>query len=407
MSKPSPKAGLPERFVTMAMIMFSLIVLTAYMASLAAALSTSFNKQKFTSLQDVVLASDINICIQERVLEDFVLSHPETDGMLVGQQANETTILSLMDEGECNTAVVTTNVYDQVSSNDNSFCQRNKILKDTPMLQVPNVVIMSTRLAAEPWGRDLEETLAYVIDKGYYRQYHKAHSLDRTSANGEACSEEKASGRLVLTPANLFGPLFLCSIVATAGLVLFYVEKERSKIKIKFDNMLSGSESGKRMCVALGIHSIEEEGEELRQTLSGLSPRELVERLRRNKVPDENINDAIDYLPKKSHLVELAFATECSEQLKVQTKLESLKLSELLSLVKRCDPQDSKRYFASEEMISSPDNNSVRDDLYPLLDTLNDRADPRKKLINSIANDPSLLTRVMNQLDDDATAAKS
>lgn len=465
-----------EKFVLVGFAVFGLIILTAYTATSAAFLVAQ--QPGYGSLADVV-AGGATTCVHRKAYGPLLVEHPQMSDIVVATNYNVFELLDTITTGECDAVVISTESYNYAQHTDSKYCSKLKILKQDVIMAVDNVI--PTYELLDTWGDELIRQINQMIEKGVYAKYNsifkqwliesfessdvdaqtylseKADAFDvelrrqslrllrggkgGASAGGgaiggqssisSACGDtgDSDSDNVSLSSANIFFPLFLTFSCSSVGLCMFfYNRKVQLSMKIHFAD---SQRFGKHITI-----SPDEEDDLIRIQLEDLPATELLELLREAGIDEDELHVAIDELPDKSLLVEVAFQQKCSDYRRDYDLLsEWLSTSELCVLINHFNDQNSltssstpsyrqnaslalhknteqneqesaapmrssltSRYSSQRILISVADTMShlVRKEpnIVPSISALNDHEDPKGELIEEIMGFPKLMELV-------------
>lgn len=445
-----------EKFVLAGFAIFGLIILTAYTATSAAFLVTG--SVGYESLADVV-ESGAKLCISARAYDAFLQEQPQTREILTPLNYNTMKLLDALIDDECEAVITTSDGYNHAQYTDPTYCQELTILRQEVVLTMGNVIPTHELLGA--WGEELILQIDTMITTGIYARYHslfydmlsdsydsdtdtytymneQTSALEESSrhlkggkggkggasagggANSEntglssACGEAalvQDSETYSLSSTNLFFPIFICVISSTVGLCGFLANRKR-RLSVK-RKLAESARWGSKLYL-----SQEDEDDLVRIKLNDESAIALYDMLKEMGVDDDDLNEALDELPNKDLLVELAFQKKCSDYRRDYDLLhERLSISELCILIVHYNGQLansnstrdaptlsdddldnggtstglSKGTSKHENFIDVVSNFVRRKPKLPSLDALNDHSEPKGELIEEVLKFPKLM----------------
>eukprot|EP00816_Leptocylindrus_hargravesii_P007482 CAMPEP_0196810058 /NCGR_PEP_ID=MMETSP1362-20130617/9897_1 /TAXON_ID=163516 /ORGANISM="Leptocylindrus danicus, Strain CCMP1856" /LENGTH=1085 /DNA_ID=CAMNT_0042184921 /DNA_START=84 /DNA_END=3341 /DNA_ORIENTATION=- len=359
----------PEKIVVAGFVIFALIILTAYSATTAAFLvSVRGGSGAYTSMDDLLKEDDATICVHVGTLDMFKEEFPAAITILEGKDYDTRQLLDALKTDECDAvAVIADHVSYLHAVDDYNVCADAQILYQNSLLdldiQIPAYPLLSDM------GKELVGQMNLLIDEGVYDRWHFEY-VNRLVIAGEDASGElnpdqqsyiaaastmttsgsylaSLCGSLIeldlekfeLGAKNLFMPIVLSLVCSTVGLIVYMLSRAK------------GSTALKKKAVAAKMLELNEREEEklLRQELEETAPFELFTELKEmfdrtlREESDEvycrisnhafqiELKEAVDALPDKQKLVNIAFRMKCSDDIQ-----EYLLIGEELDLAELC-----------------------------------------------------------------------
>ena len=362
-----------EMILISGFVIFGLIVLTAYTATSAAFLvSTGSGYKSYGSLIQENNGDD-KICIKAGAYDSFVANNPEAEGLLVPTNYNTSKLIEVMVNrpDECHAVVVASSSFLVDVHKTPEVCEDFKLIftnmKDEPLLEVN--VLIPLNIALDDLMEDLVQQTTMLLEEGVYERYHAEYnkrfkdgalniegeqSSDGTSFSrmlrggrkgsksaaasaaagggsntgskfiGTSCGgiDEVDLDKFQLTEMHLLMPISLSLFCTTAGLIMFSVRKAKNStvVKTQAGNVIALTEK--------------QEDRLLLRELKKAKPYELLGYLNEAKSIDQNdCKAAINALPDRQKMVQLAFVHLCSERKRNIDLIHELTITELCTLI--------------------------------------------------------------------------
>lgn len=363
----SEKPSKEEKVVIVGFSIFILLVLTAYTATSAAALIASDDNTEIASLDDVVQYPNFRLCVQKMLGPQFLLEHPETTHVLTERDKSAIELLDELDAGNCDAIVIHEDAYNYATSLNTTYCKDFKILMDDILLNVDNVVMMSTSLGE--YTRDFIDTINLFIDHDTYATIHNGYKEELIVSRDGLCprEEEEPEGDFFeLRLDHLLVPIVVTFLFTTIALLMKVIKQclKDDALKSVFDDEESD----------IGI------AEELlaRMEFEDMPPLELISYLKFMKIDQMEIADALDLLPDKSELVNLCVQAKFTSGEQMIYLLSTSEVFEILEVY-------SNR-MASMNGIDEDGSMQLANEgnAHFTLTGINDERDPKSRLIKEL-----------------------
>lgn len=387
----------PEKIVVTGFVIFALIILTAYSATTAAFLvSARGGSGAYTSLDDILKADNATICVHESTVNMFREQFLAASSVLDGKPYDSGEFLDALGTDECDAVVLIADYLSYLRAMEGvNVCSNVHILYQQSLLDV-DIHIPAYPLLAD-MGEELVDQMNLLIEEGVYAKWHNEYvnrvvvaeaaamsdgdDINSVTLNSDQQSYIAAAGtmstssgsylaslcggsvelnleKFELGARNLFMPIVLSLACSTIGLIVYMMSRAKD------------STVWKKKAVAARVLELNEREEEklLRQELEETAPFELFMELKEmidqalreeNDDPNSNehgheheheheqvtsnatlqikLNEAVDALPDKNKLVDLAFRMKCSDDIQEYLLIgEELDLAELCLLAEFC-----------------------------------------------------------------------
>lgn len=357
-----------EKIVISGFVIFGLIILTAYTATSAAFLvsvGTTYN-----SPSDLIneAGTDKNICIAKRAESLLIQENQDFRSKLVGKPYNTSKLLDLVDTDDCFAVVVPSGDIAYLARKEESTCEKVNVLINSELLKLD--IIIPTFEMNEGKGTELSEIIRSMIEEGIYSNYHQSYRYifdsddveyvkdtsrrqlkggrrkSRKGSKGAAAASAAAGGgsntasqffgtscgsaaeidldKFQLTEFHLLMPISLSLFLTTLGLALFYCEQVKDSTAVK------------RGVAEMQVleYTDDEQDQLLLQELQNEKPYDLIDGLQCiGSIDDAAIFAAINELPNRQKLIELAFRALSSQRAQNCHIISALDASELCLLV--------------------------------------------------------------------------
>lgn len=296
-----------------------------------------------------------------------MLEHPETTHVLTERDKSAIELLDELDAGNCDAIVIHEDAYNYATSLNTTYCKDFKILMDDILLNVDNVVMMSTSLGE--YTRDFIDTINLFIDHDTYATIHNGYKEELIVSRDGLCprEEEEPEGDFFeLRLDHLLVPIVVTFLFTTIALLMKVIKQclNDDALKSVFDDEESD----------IGI------AEELlaRMEFEDMPPLELISYLKFMKIDQMEIADALDLLPDKSELVNLCVQAKFTSGEQMIYLLSTSEVFEILEVY-------SNR-MASMNGIDEDGSMQLANEgnAHFTLTGINDERDPKSRLIKEL-----------------------
>ena len=352
-SSTNKNPSTPEKITVAGFVIFSLIVLTAYTATSAAFLVSIGNG--YQSIDDMISSSKkINVCIPKSLEGRFIEENPQASSVLTGMDMSAESLLREVG-GECKGVIISADAFVYLQQKDEDLCRGVKILLSKILLTIENVIPTYELLG--DIGQELIRKTNVLIEEGVYTEWHsiyterfekinyeiKYNNRSRMLRGGKGKGSASAAGgqnvanhaigscgssdeidldKFQLSDIHLLMPISLSLTCSTVGLVIFLVNRAKKSAAVQ--------------STAAAVITLNEKNEErlLRQGLRKMSAYSLIDMLETEKsVSAADIEAAMNLLPEKDKLIDLAFLVKCTENRRDYYTIMELSVSELCKVI--------------------------------------------------------------------------
>ena len=165
-SLSSESTGLPEKIISVGFVVFALLIITSYTASVASALVRSDVILRYSSLEDVARDPLSVVCLYSESVDQMQTVSSGIDVLGING-----TVFDILDEisdskRKCSAAVLPIIHYERAVAMEPDYCDKSRILLDEFMFSF-NVVIYFSRDLGQI-GIDLLDAVNSFIDTGEY-----------------------------------------------------------------------------------------------------------------------------------------------------------------------------------------------------------------------------------------------
>mmetsp|Transcript_21736 Transcript_21736/g.33227 ORF Transcript_21736/g.33227 Transcript_21736/m.33227 type:complete len:989 (-) Transcript_21736:869-3835(-) len=370
-----------EMIIISGFTIFGLIILTAYTATSAAFL-ISVGKN-IDSLDDILESSSRKICMSNHVESMFLEEYPESINNVVAKSFNTRELVENVGSDECYAAVVSSSSFLVLLQYDESICDGVKIIYDNgkPYVVIDLIIPVTPNLGE--MAQELIDAINVLIEKGVYSTIHgvyednfeqgelddrvavsrqrnlkggkKAGSTSKATAaagggsstavkfSGTSCDEDVIDlEKFQLTALHLLMPISFSILCTSVGIIMFFVQRAKdSKIVI-------------RQTGSIIVLTEETEDALLRRELEDAKPYDILLHLREvNSVNVTDVKAAINDLPDRKKLIELAFKSLCSQRKNHMELMNELNFSDLCILVEyfKCHVIDVEKSLDADSSV--------------------------------------------------------
>ena len=329
--------------------------------------------------------------------------------------------------------------------NGRSFCDSVKLLSSDPVFEVQNSIAVSEVLGVNK-STALLDAINDMISYGYYvqldkqfydvflsRQENYLNSLATTSTNeqtpsrnlkgggGKATSRSgsgtvsssssgtnvctnnnrlEANGLYQLEPFHLAMPISITVICSTVGLIVYILQSiyEKKKADRERAEFMKTRESIDEIFITRKM--IDVEYDILHSEVAQMETTEIWDKLRKDGLREQIINQAINKLPDRGPLTKLYIYCKLSPFSKEYQLISTLEIPDLCLILSEMTPSNDTESRSCKEV-----NRSNARDPITWASIINSSEDPKTELIELIVNDPLAryiaITRIMCQEETD------
>ena len=382
--------SLPEKVMVIGFVIFALLIISAYTASVAAFLVSSTSQVDYSSFDAVIRDPNARVCTYPDVATELTNSFPSLNIVRL-----DGTIFDLLDEinkndRKCTVTVVPKTHYERAVLQNRAYCKTCGILLDDLILSLDNVIYVSHALGII--ADDIIDGINSFVENDEFRrknQYYldmlrqvnyEIDNLNKTMTNNSrylkgGSSKSRDSSLEVTSTSNivcetdpeeevhqfnfkqLLFPMSATFFCTTLGLVIYFARKVSSKGWQEYQFRKSHV-FGKK---SITVKSLEIEEAVLESVIEEMLPHEIMEELDELQVDKDLIIAATDFLPDKTELKKLLLDVKLSVSAKEFRNLMNLNMLDLYNIYRACC-NDSKKN----------------------VNHIDDKDNPKKKMIEAI-----------------------
>ena len=365
LSTESPTVS--EKIISIGFVVFALLIITSYTASVAAALVKSDVKLKYSSLEDVARDPLSKVCLYS---ENSDLMQTVVSGIeILGINGTVFDILKEISDAESNgtVAVLPINHYERAVAQEPHYCDKTQILVNEMIFTNDVAIYLSSEL--DQLGLDLSVAINSFIDTGEYSVLDMLYLNDFRSvgfdldeydatpngrrqlkgiagntgndiitdasvdlSDGDGICLRSTSSISVLDQRNLLFPFTFTFICTSIGLMIYIVRK---CVKRKLHEHRTKKYDLRDKDLPYTAQQFEDEKVSLLISVTKLPPQSIINELLDKQVDEEILSAAVDYLPDTSELIKLLQKSRLSSKANEFSSLLELKTLHLYQIHKR------------------------------------------------------------------------
>jgi len=410
--RSSPSAA--EKVIVVGMILFSLLVVTAYTASLTSFLVLSPTKNTYESYSDVLSESGSKICVSKELEKEILFKTWELKKFLNPVFLTKEEMLDALiyeEPGEskvCNAALLSRTQYEIAVAQNRSYCDNSRLIVNDFDLSMSNVMYVSQFLGSRNLADITEWINMYIRNKTYTLYYHveyyqsfkeanfdsstyeidsganesgsasemKRRKLDQ-SFQGSAgsdffgtevsdewnfCTKSKSNQTNPMAPEQLYTPILLTLFCTMIGITLYIRERRKLKKTREFNKGNVDNLSLK--------DQVELEEYDICCNAKGMPLSKIVKHLEDQNVHNDIISKSIDLFPDTKGLMNLFVHTKLSDASRRYMELSGKGIGELYMIANELiDANSNEVEYKGQDVKAALDGDSPKDSLIELIIT--------------------------------------
>ena len=398
-----------ERIILIGFIIFSLLILTAFTATMCAFLVSSSSNARYNSINDFVLNNKAMICTYQSINQDILYNHTFVEENLKAVSYDVINILDqlIIENGECDAAILPITHYEYAVAKNDIYCSETKLIYNELLAEIDVAILFRNNLQSEK-----EELIVKIDDlilNSRYKYFHELYSLafrnvayeiaeidneiemmiknrdmensrtlrasnKKTTSNidytmvdsafiDSFCSESIGNnyGSKQLSSKELSFPIIITLLFTTIGLVVFLIEtlQKRYRLSQRFRARWCGLEK-------IPIRSASKlEESNLKLSHQNLPMSKILQQLRMYDVDDHLIAKAFEELPSKHALVSLLVKYKFSEDVMNYRRLTHMSVYDLFSVLEKFSVESARNI--SREFDECAESDDPKDALIRLI----------------------------------------